>query len=426
MADNTNWLVKPQVVQEVFFAPSSLIHCGSDIVPFVELWYASDWALTNIQLIDRAVIHQIWPSTTPRYRNVLWMHGGDPKSQEKKPLASVLREGLQFDATDPRDLVYALINFEVFQRDAPEIKPDYTASMPRVFQDVALAIMERTKSLLLLTSVDHDNQDGEEGIPSWVPKLHHRPTSVTLLPIIYNLSWAGTYDDVPVPRLVQPGVLRLSGFQIDTVTDVCEIPRLDPGGEGSEGSFYTKSPWAPYEILESAPYPTKEAIISAYAMSLTSGIREYQGIKIIRCTQEMAHIHQVEFIAWLQQMRGLGDGHVPPGLYSATQPSLTSGTTPVQVAEWAEHFGSMLRVATFDQMFFRTERGYLGLGSKDLRAGDRLCVLLGGALPLLLRESDQHGGFQYIGGAYVHGIMEGEVVESWKKGEIGVQEFDLH
>lgn len=43
--------------------------------------------------------------------------------------------------------------------------------------------------------------------------------------------------------------------------------------------------------------------------------------------------------------------------------------------------------------------------------GDHICVLLGGSTPFVLREIDGQDEYKLIGEAYVHGIMDGEVVE---------------
>jgi hypothetical protein len=41
--------------------------------------------------------------------------------------------------------------------------------------------------------------------------------------------------------------------------------------------------------------------------------------------------------------------------------------------------------------------------------GDRVVVLFGAELPLVLRQDDE-GYYQVIGEAYVHGAMDGEVM----------------
>ncbi|KAM6534590.1 hypothetical protein FALCPG4_19031 [Fusarium falciforme] len=62
---------------------------------------------------------------------------------------------------------------------------------------------------------------------------------------------------------------------------------------------------------------------------------------------------------------------------------------------------------------FSTDKGMIGLGNRDIQVGDSICVLGGGSMPFILRQVERHGGdiaYQYIGQAYVHGIMVGEAM----------------
>ncbi|KAL2127553.1 hypothetical protein VTI74DRAFT_10559 [Chaetomium olivicolor] len=67
---------------------------------------------------------------------------------------------------------------------------------------------------------------------------------------------------------------------------------------------------------------------------------------------------------------------------------------------------------------FRTANGYLGIGSECVQVGDLVWIVPGSRVPLLLRRvqlelkkgqprSNRH---RLVGGAYLHGVMEGEAV----------------
>ncbi|KAF2146190.1 uncharacterized protein K452DRAFT_107214 [Aplosporella prunicola CBS 121167] len=81
------------------------------------------------------------------------------------------------------------------------------------------------------------------------------------------------------------------------------------------------------------------------------------------------------------------------------------------------HFALPLSMA--DQRFFVTKRGFIGQGPVDVEIGDHVYVLFGSRVPFVLRPVDARSGapgtqhsrsFQYIGDAYVHGIMDGEAL----------------
>lgn len=63
---------------------------------------------------------------------------------------------------------------------------------------------------------------------------------------------------------------------------------------------------------------------------------------------------------------------------------------------------------------FRTTRGYLGLTLPDVKIGDRVYLLSGGEVPQVFRpvQPDSQKDFEYVGEAYVQGIMDGEASES--------------
>ncbi|KAF2821671.1 hypothetical protein CC86DRAFT_99272 [Ophiobolus disseminans] len=63
--------------------------------------------------------------------------------------------------------------------------------------------------------------------------------------------------------------------------------------------------------------------------------------------------------------------------------------------------------------FFITAEGRMGIGPRSMRADDLIVILRGGRLPFILRGNGA-GGYWLVGGAYVHGIMNGEAVQEWK------------
>jgi hypothetical protein len=70
-----------------------------------------------------------------------------------------------------------------------------------------------------------------------------------------------------------------------------------------------------------------------------------------------------------------------------------------------------------------TSKGYIGLAPSSTERGDKVCVLLGCKVPLILRPIDDY--FQVIGDAYIHGIMHGEAVEGVESGVCAFRDFEL-
>jgi len=90
------------------------------------------------------------------------------------------------------------------------------------------------------------------------------------------------------------------------------------------------------------------------------------------------------------------------------------------------------RPSTFDESvfisiccrrFIITEKGYIGLAPAKTEPGDRIAVLFGGRVPYILRQNQPDNSTEpttwtFIGDSYVHGIMDGEVIQKLERGEV--------
>lgn len=74
--------------------------------------------------------------------------------------------------------------------------------------------------------------------------------------------------------------------------------------------------------------------------------------------------------------------------------------------------------------FFITKKGYFGLGPQKSEPGDRVAVPLGSGVPFVLRKCVSATGkraWKIVGECYVHGIMQGEVIQKWNLGSAEAQ-----
>jgi hypothetical protein len=67
--------------------------------------------------------------------------------------------------------------------------------------------------------------------------------------------------------------------------------------------------------------------------------------------------------------------------------------------------------------FFTTEKGYMGVGVRQLEIGDKVCVLFGKKVPIILRPTGKE--YKLVGECVTHGIMNGEFVTKWQKDDWG-------
>ncbi|KAE9365874.1 hypothetical protein N431DRAFT_430066, partial [Stipitochalara longipes BDJ] len=75
------------------------------------------------------------------------------------------------------------------------------------------------------------------------------------------------------------------------------------------------------------------------------------------------------------------------------------------------------------QSFFATQKGYMGAGAQSLRAGDKVYVLYGCDVPVVLRAvGDQ---YIHVGPCFVQGLMDGEAFDWVEEGKATVQDIEL-
>jgi hypothetical protein len=82
-------------------------------------------------------------------------------------------------------------------------------------------------------------------------------------------------------------------------------------------------------------------------------------------------------------------------------------------------------LAIYGRRFILTEKGYFGLVSHAVRNGDAVVVLVGSELPFTLRPLSTKGEYRLAGDAYIHGVMNGEIMESMKAKSVALETFTI-
>ena len=112
------------------------------------------------------------------------------------------------------------------------------------------------------------------------------------------------------------------------------------------------------------------------------------------------------------------DWRTPPSWYNL--PGLAS--TPDSLL-YHEGVWVVYSLYTLHRRLMISEKGYIGLVPIDCRSGDRICVLSGCSIPVILRQKgDYH---ILIGECYVHGIMDGQAIQQLREGKYIVENFKL-
>jgi hypothetical protein len=90
----------------------------------------------------------------------------------------------------------------------------------------------------------------------------------------------------------------------------------------------------------------------------------------------------------------------------------SSQTTPINVSMDEGDVGianCLLGLLRANNEFIISNGGYMGFVPTGSIVGDRLCILFGCPMPLVVRPNGDK--FELIGKAYIYGMMQGEMVQ---------------
>jgi len=97
---------------------------------------------------------------------------------------------------------------------------------------------------------------------------------------------------------------------------------------------------------------------------------------------------------------------------------------PIDMPDTSAIFDPVMRHC-IGRRFFGVDNGSLGLGPAIMEEGDIVCVLFGGVMRYILRPSEE-GRYLFLGGCNIRDVMNGEVVENWKRDRGGDERFSLY
>lgn len=441
---NRPWFTRVWCLQEAILAPSAKVMLGEHSTS----WEHVGLAATSIRQAPAPAQDVFNYDALVGVHNAHLMYwlSQDNKSQQYLPFLTLLALTRQFMATDFRDKIYGILGIPTTDSNPdagePFLRADYTETLSEVYIRCALAIIQKTQSLRLLSYVEHDQlptrtsdfserikaDDTLVKVPSWVPRWHaHSASTLSQTERRSNAFGASAFMSLH-PQLkieVRGRELVTYGARVSPVKSVSLV-------RGSFRTLWHTAPeravaiWA--EAFDHLAASTTNLRVALYALSilLTAGRDRYG--RIITDREQ----HFADFL---------------PYMYEPAMPS--NGLTAVQPVQSLERFtqasrshrivhanllaaalfraridfalpratkrgrASYFQEATENACNWRrlivTEDGHVGLGPRVTEPGDVVCILGGGAVPLLLRPEGDGNSFKLVGEAYVQGMMFGEI-----------------
>ena len=327
------------------------------------------------------------------------------------------------ECKDPRDKVYAPLGLAA-ESATSFINPDYKRHIQEVYSDVVqYQLTQKRKEFDFLAYATTPSQPNIlpppslefSDWPSWMPNWSEATTVAPLPKVLYthkNLDGRAVrpYDkqstkdhtlyrtnvynasaDLEPVVFVEGKMLHTQGILRDTIAEL-----VDYNGPQDAVREANKR-WA-FEAR--GRYPTGEP-----------------------WTQALRRTNAVD-VKYNKQNRACDrNGSVDFDLLRRPADQLTSAELEVQVT-----MRTALNYALLYRKLCRTEQGFLGMVPASSMVGDKICVLCGSQVLHVLRlktRSCDVAAYAYVGEAYVHGLMDGEVVENVRRGHGTIEHLIL-
>ncbi|KAI0142307.1 HET-domain-containing protein [Hypoxylon sp. NC0597] len=416
------WWKRMWTLQESVLCKQVVCYCGSKSFPL-------DYFYTLAYFIYFSANFDSWPGLLTDSKVSLretWRIADLRDHFSKKGRISLL---LALDsswnrkASDAKDKVIGLLGL-LGQRS--DLLPEYAWPLEKVYRAAFRAAIQEEGDLACLGFMSELSERRNTNLPTWVPDLEiHSETGSDYLaslskPIfgsnLYNASLAQKAKEIRISTEDDDSVLVLEGITISTVQDVgVEAPGWETYGtdetdnrKWKETIRETLQQWrAMMPIVPEKPYCTGESLAQVFWRTVLVDLKQGTYPKPSPATgPSRLDANDQEWLSRLETEEGL------------QELILTWELSCQQV------FRQLRLIEQFHRRFFVTTNGYVGLGPPSLETGDSICVLAPGTVAYALRDS-KNGRWKYVGECYLHGIMNGEIIENAAQNEDSYTTFRI-
>jgi hypothetical protein len=366
------WFRRAWVIQEVVFSSSIRIICGKWVVEWNDLFSA-------IETVDRAfsLSAEYDPIDTKwEYFLELAKYREWEARKTRFALINLLESFRYAESTRTRDRLFALTAL-ASDWDNAAFSADYDSKLEDIVRRFAWAFVQQGKVMLLLYRAGMGPHS--DRFPSWIPDWTITKSRSLFQSSVLGVKCAASW--VYEPKVIyKPGSeeLSISGCAVDTVKIISSTKNTP-----DQLSVYLKE-------VDTLVSSIKKNPVSDSLSDLKWKV-PIAGALYPRMSGGEANI-QRSFEALKKE---LGNSNLPNS--STSSEEIMGGKT----------YRQALHGNFRGWRVFVTQKEYVGICSDGLKAGDRICILDGGAVPFAVRRGtfNRH---RLVGECYVHGLMEGE------------------
>ncbi|KAF3031840.1 hypothetical protein E8E12_001761 [Didymella heteroderae] len=364
-----------------------------------------DWACEHLPH-GKDLLHACNPG-----RTLLWMRSNREKGN--RDLVQLLYHLRPSQSSDPKDKVYGVLGLASDGRAmVPQAR--YELDVVQIYAKLYQTMSEVRGNLDWLTLA---TGVANPQLPSWCADLTKQSRYVsmnTCRSVLGKVQFGFRATGESKPEIsIDPDSLRcvVKGYIFDEIDGMggCQDFR-DPTDELLQPSTNV-SAYSPNAAVLEAIWMTLvadqdfEGTAHAWRAPSKFGtfyVKEAQMILSDLNTNELALKDPSAFQIWVQRNAALIIG----GQTVAERTIAASISEPVDTSALAG-FHRRLQSTVKNRRFIITTKGYVGIANDDVRSGDKVCLLSGGRMPVILRPEGKD--FVFLGEAYVHGMMQGEL-----------------
>ncbi|KAI2776563.1 heterokaryon incompatibility protein-domain-containing protein [Daldinia loculata] len=360
--------------------------------------------------------------------------------------------GIRTFATDPRDMVYSVLDLSY-----TDIVPDYTKSVREVYLNVVGNEATRLAGSYLQLSGRAYNIENEHNLPSWLPDFTNQATcayiSITYRPKLlkgFKLLEGIKFRE---PEIVNQETLRIQGAALDSIKHVKRIP-----GYCKDHDKMIYQLCVDYLVDWMVP---NEAARGEYGVGswlcrlnrplekLLAALRwdapDDDEVSHFRCfCGPRMPVYTWEFMIFLLTGSNiLSEGEMKDAKRRLELPSVIplekfmahclvdlEKVTSKDEDNNEGHWNFWYRGITPDMLLFQTYGGRLGVGPNGLKPGDTVCVVDRAPSPIVLRKDDlsenESSPLVHMGACFVVGLLDEKPAEMVKRGELEIETFEIH